>query len=267
MQDPFPGPLNPALMDIINSKEWTPWYKNSEQIFMRIKNKTKNRGVLDPQETENNFFPWSCFTVHVCVVLHLHIEGVLSKGHLLKKGEVVKEEIWWAEVKSQEDDRDQKVKRRQPHFWTLVLAAKSSIGHQMTSSPWPEVSQDSFTDWDHLLINCVFTHDFFYFLFLLVHTPFFFLFLAFLHFLGRFVVSKWPVKPKYPYWTLHVIKGRQGLWQHNRKTTWPFVCIFVCVCAHVCVYVWLSVLGRAGVWSCTQVYCTIQLPLFATVEN
>lgn len=176
MQDPFPGPLNPALMDIINSKEWTPWYKNSEQIFMRIKNKTKNRGVLDPQETENNFFPWSCFTVHVCVVLHLHIEGVLSKGHLLKKGEVVKEEIWWAEVKSQEDDRDQKVKRRQPHFWTLVLAAKSSIGHQMTSSPWPEVSQDSFTDWDHLLINCVFTHDFFYFLFLLVHTPFFFFF-------------------------------------------------------------------------------------------
>lgn len=46
--------------------------------------------------------------MHVCVVLHLHIEGVLSKGHLLKKGEVVKAEIRWAEVKSQEDDRGQK---------------------------------------------------------------------------------------------------------------------------------------------------------------
>lgn len=141
-------------------------------MFMRIKTKQKQRR-FGPTGNRGHFFP-EVVLLCTCVVLHLHIEGVLSKGHLLKKGEVVKKEIWWAEVKSQEDDR------RQQHFWTLVLAAKSSTGHQMTSSPWPEVSQDSFTDWDHLLINC--STSCFFFL-LLVHTPvIFFFFLSF--FLG-----------------------------------------------------------------------------------
>lgn len=59
-----------------------------------------------------------------------------------------------------------------------------------------------------------------------------------LHFFGRSVVSKRPVKLGNPFWTLDVIEGRQGLCQHNRKTTWPFVCIFVCaVCLCECICV------------------------------
>lgn len=51
----------------------------------------------------------------------------------------------------------------------------------MTSSPWPEVTQDCSTAWDHLLINCVFTHKK-CFIFVCPHTIFFsLLFLAFLH--------------------------------------------------------------------------------------
>lgn len=49
-------------------------------------------------------------------------------------------------------------------------------------------------------------------------------------------------------------------------TTWPFVCVLYPVCT--CVSEWPKM--SAWVWefvSCTQIYCTIQLPLFANVES
>lgn len=62
--------------------------------------------------------------------------------------------------------------------------------------------------------------------------------------------------------------GRRGLWQQNRKTLLAF-CVHFCMwaCVHVGLYVWSSATGCAGVASCTQIYCTIRLPLFATMEN
>lgn len=61
-------------------------------MFTYIKNQTKNRGVLDPQEIEDNSFPdKSCFTV--CVLFSIFILKVCYlKGHLLEKGEVAEEE-------------------------------------------------------------------------------------------------------------------------------------------------------------------------------
>lgn len=96
--------------------------------YSHLKNKTKKKE--DPEEIEDSSFPdRSCFTVHVCVVIHLHIEGVLSKRALAGewrgggRGKMRSKAKRMTEVK--------KVKRGQPHFWTLVLAAKSS----MTSKP------------------------------------------------------------------------------------------------------------------------------------
>lgn len=91
---------------------------------------------------------------------------------------VEEEETQWAEVKGQEDGRGPKGQRRAA---TLVLADEFLPGHRMTSSVWTEVTQDSFTDWDHLRINCV---SFFFFFFTydtvvsfsFVHTTFVFVF-------------------------------------------------------------------------------------------
>lgn len=45
------------------------------------------------------------------------------------------------------------------------------------------------------------------------------------------------------------------------------MCVFLYVCGHVWVCAWLSVLGCADVSSCTQIYCTIWLPLFCHHEE
>lgn len=63
-------------------------------MFTNKNKQKKTKKTEDPEEIEGSYFPGSCFTVPMCVVLHLHIEGVLSKGHLLEKGEVVEEEKW-----------------------------------------------------------------------------------------------------------------------------------------------------------------------------
>lgn len=63
--------------------------EQSEQMFTKKKQKQKKtkKKTEDPQEIEGSSFPdRSCFTVHVCVVLHLHIEGVLSKRALAGEG-------------------------------------------------------------------------------------------------------------------------------------------------------------------------------------
>lgn len=61
--------------------------EQSEQMFTKKKQKEKRKKTEDPQEIEGSSFPdRSCFTVHVCVVLHLHIEGVLSKRALAGEG-------------------------------------------------------------------------------------------------------------------------------------------------------------------------------------
>lgn len=187
----------PPSLDLSTQLWWTqcfaknehPGVKNKQtNVHTHKKTKLKNRGVLDPQETEDNSFPdRSCFIVHVCVVLHLHIEGVLSKWALAGDGWVQRSRGW---------QRSKRSKDSSHIFGHFVLAVESSIGHQMISSPWPEVTQDCSTAWDHLLITCIFTHK--NVLLLFVHTPFFPLlfFLLFLCIFGRFVVSKWPVKPK-----------------------------------------------------------------------
>lgn len=113
---------------------------------------------------------------------------------------VEEEETQWAEVKGQEDGRGPKGQRRAA---TLVLADEFLPGHRMTSSVWTEVTQDSFTDWDHLRINCVS----FFFFFLLTTQSFRFrlftlhLFLFLFSFHTHFwdiVVSKWPSQSSKP---------------------------------------------------------------------
>lgn len=124
---------------------------------------------------------------------------------------------------------------------------------------------------EHLPINCVFVNI----------KRFLLVFLSILHvlFLWNSFWQFWeicsfkmagqtevPFPP--PCWTLDVIRG-QGLWLHYWKTPWPLVCIFLpeCVCADVWVYVGLCIPGCVSVSCCTQIYCTKQLPLFATMEN
>lgn len=260
-------------MDVIHSEEWTPWCKKGGQTFTQKKRpRNKNTEVFQTHGRQRTLLPlievvllctfvsFSIFILKVCYLKRALAGEGWGGGRGFMMG--------WGQ-RSRGWQRSNRSKGRQPHFWTLVLAAESSIGHQMTSCPWPEVTQDSSTAWDHLLIKCVSTHEK-NVLFLFVHTHFFpsSFFLAFLHIFWEICGFKmagqtWVPPAGHFLW----LRGRQGLWQHYRKTTWPFVCVFVCVRAHVCVYVWLSVLGCAGVSSCTQVYCTIQLPLFATVEN
>lgn len=169
-----PWPLNPALMNVINSTEWTPWYKKKWTNAHSQKKENKNRDVLDPQDIRDHSFPDSSgFTVHACHSPSSYWRCII---HLLDKGEVVEENVWWAEVKGQEDDRGRKGQRRPATF--LDTFAESSIGHKMNSSPWPEVTQDSSTARDHLLIICSFTNT--SVLFVFVHTLFFFFFFGFL---------------------------------------------------------------------------------------
>lgn len=80
------------------------------------------------------------------------------------------------------------------------------------------------------------------------------------------MVSKRLVRLKYPRW----IRG--GDWGGDEdcgnkieRPFWPFLCAFLYVCVCACGFV--CVTGCAGVASCTQIYCTIRLPLFATMEN
>lgn len=138
------------------NKEWTPWYKKSGQMFTHKKNKKRrthrrSRTILSLIEV---------VLLCTCVSFSIFILKVLSKRALAGEGRIY--DGLRSKVKRMTEVK--KVKGGQPHFWTLVLAAESSTGHQMTSSPWPPVTQDSSTAWDHLLINL---------LFLFVHTPFF----------------------------------------------------------------------------------------------
>lgn len=235
--------------------------KKEKKVDKRSHIKTKK--TEDPQEIEDSSFPdRSCFTVHVCVVLHLHIEGVLSKRALAGEGWGGGRGNIRSKVKRMTEVKQ--VNGEQPHFWTLVLAAERRPLH--SDLKWLRIAPQ-------LGITCSSTvflqmKIFYFCLSTLVFFFFFFPSHGFLtQFLGRFCGFK--MAGQTPTGRFIVITGRRGLWQNTiERPLGLFVCIFcTCVCAHVCVYAWLSVLGCAGVSSCTQVYCTIQLPLFATVEN
>lgn len=164
--------------------------KKEKKVDKRSHIKTKK--TEDPQEIEDSSFPdRSCFTVHVCVVLHLHIEGVLSKRALAGEGWGGGRGNIRSKVKRMTEVKQ--VNGEQPHFWTLVLAAERRPLH--SDLKWLRIAPQlgitcSSTVFLQMKIFyfCLSTLVFFFF--------FFFLLMAFLHnFWGDFAVSKWPVKP------------------------------------------------------------------------
>lgn len=83
------------------------------------------------------------------------------------------------------------------------------------------------------------------------------------------MVSKRLVRLKHPRWIRgDDWGGDEDCGNKIERPFWPF-CVHFCMCArvHVGLYVRSSATGCAGVASCTQIYCTIRLPLFATMEN
>lgn len=160
------------------------------------------------------------------------------------KGEVVEEEKWGQ--RSSGWKRSKRSKEGGHIFGHLFWPLSPPQVTRWPLHPKPEVTQDSSTARDHLLSNCVCTHKKMFYFCLSTHffSLLFFSWL-FLHiFLGG---DLWFQNGRSnPRGTLCVIKGRQGLWRHYRKTTWPFVCVFVCVC--VCA--WVRVCGMMRAWMC-----------------
>lgn len=160
------------------------------------------------------------------------------KGHLQEKDEVVKEEIWQAEVKGQEHDIDQE-------------GQSSAVVHFFGHLFWLRRSPDdlftlTWTATDHLLIKCVYTHK--NVLFLFVHTTFFFFsprffFSFFLSFFFDFLTHFWEIlrfkngRPILSTPTGHFLWLRGDMDCGNTiERPLGLLCAFlyVCVCAHMC---------------------------------
>lgn len=111
---------------------------------------------------------------------------------------------------------------------------------EATSSLWPEVTQDSFPVWEHLLINCILHLVFCFSTFLCLHhifclSDFFILMLIiFWEICGFKATGQTEAPPLDTRWRLG---GRRGLWQQNRKTLLAFLCAFLYVCACACGFV------------------------------
>lgn len=138
------------------------------------------------------------------------------KGHFLDSG--------WRDGRREKSQvkRMRRVKKgSQIHFWMLVLASPFS----------PNPDRKRLRLVPQIGITCsstVLTHKNM-FSFPLHIISFCFLLLSY---------TTCPVKSRL---TPLDTEGRRGLWQHYKKTTWPFVCVcflfFVHVCTHMCVYV------------------------------
>lgn len=226
-------------MDVIHSEEWTPWCKKGGQTFTQKKRpRNKNTEVFQTHGRQRTLLPlievvllctfvsFSIFILKVCYLKRALAGEGWGGGRGFMMG--------WGQ-RSRGWQRSNRSKGRQPHFWTLVLAAESSICHQMTSCPWPEVTQDSSTAWDHLLIKCVSTHEK-NVLFLFVHTHFFpsFFFWLSYTFFGRFVVSKWPVKPEYPLLDTFCDWGGDKDCGNTIERPLGLLCAFLYVCVRMC---------------------------------
>lgn len=181
----------------------------------------------------------TCSQINVFAFLNAHVifsifilKVCYPKGHLLRGG------IWAG-------PGEEAGQQWQPHFWRLfwLLHPTWPVHHDLSASG---------LHWDHLSMTSVSPLH----LFSCPHICFAFLY--------NWEINGFKNKPSQPLMDTRRADTRDCVPQW--PTTWPFVCVLYPVCT--CVSEW----PKMSAWvlefvSCTQIYCTIQLPLFANVES
>lgn len=217
-----PSPLYPALMDKV---------RNGHPAVKKWR-------CFGPRGHRGQSFSW-LFTMHTCVVLHLHIEGVLSIMALADKGGERKD---WLRSKV---GRMTELRGGQPHFWTFRLLRPLQPSLDLK---WLRIAPQLGITFSSTVLSHI---KMFYFCLSTQHfsLPFW---LSYTFFFGEILCfQNGRSNLRTPHWTLSCDEVETRTVATLEKDHLAFFCVFFCTCVCACVSV--SVIRRAWMCGCVKV--------------